>query len=165
MKHMTHKEKINYWKTRTPLKINGEKIKRLVEAVESGVTRKWAARYAGISPITLYKWIKKGEEIIEKIENDEIQNLHENDEFYLDLINRISKAETEIQKEAFGRMRAAAEEKENWRAAESILKMRFSNDYSQDKKMHAEAVINNSNDPPYTISLFIGESDNLDNKE
>jgi hypothetical protein len=146
---MTYEEVKEYWKNRTNIKINDKKINKILFAYKNGSTQKLAAQYAGITQNTLKNWIKKGETCAQKFE--EGQNIDQEDFVFYELWQKICECETEIQIEAFNQIRnAAAESSYNWRASVEILKMRFGNEYSQQKEQQTT----NEENVPFKMNWY-----------
>lgn len=83
---------------------------KLVEAILDGLSHTQAARYAGINPNTLTKWIRKGEAARSGAEHD--------------LVRIIEVAEAQLERALVVAIKTAAFGGD-WRAAEALLKRRF----------------------------------------
>ena len=86
-------------------KLNPERQKRFLQAIRLGNYRCVAANFAGISPQTLYEWIKKGKAQKEGV--------------YRDFLEALKQLESEVEAETIGIIRKAAIDQ--WQAAAWML--------------------------------------------
>jgi hypothetical protein len=92
-----------------PTKLTPEIKRRIVAAIGAGNYAEPAARSAGISPATYYRWLKRGEKASEGI--------------YRDFLDQVRRAESEAEVHAVAVIRKAMPG--DWRAAAHYLERRY----------------------------------------
>jgi len=101
-------------------------IERLIDAVSKGASYILACNYAGISPVTFNKWMKKGEEQLEDYDDGIIEKGDEFLEFYMS----IRAAEGEAAKGWLTIIDQAATNGD-WKAAAWKLEKRYPKEYGK----------------------------------
>ena len=92
------------------------KVDIITEALQGGNTRRTAAAYAGISPRTLQRWLKRGRE--------------EDEGEYVDLLRHVEMAEADATVCMVAAVMKAAQSGE-WRAAAWWLERRYPDDWGR----------------------------------
>jgi transposase len=98
-----------------PTKLTKDVHDRIVAAVRAGNYPEPAARAAGISPATYYRWLKRGE--------------RESSGAYHDFCEAIKRAEGEVEVEIVARIRKAVPE--DWKAGLKFLERRYASRWGQ----------------------------------
>lgn len=98
-------------------KLNQETIDKLSYAVTLGLSKEGAARYAGISVKTLYRWLGEAEE------NPEDENLQA-------LSEALDNAKAVLEVELITKLKSAAEETKSWQGFSHLLKKRIADGWA-----------------------------------
>lgn len=101
-----------------PPKLTAEIIEQICDSVISGSSIAYAAKSAGISESTIYRWLALGRE-------------GDADSIYVDLVNRVREATECSEFELLQGMRIAAKQSENWRALAWLLERRYPERYAK----------------------------------
>lgn len=102
-------------------KLTEEVIERAVKAIKAGNYNVVAAQFAGVSEVTFYAWIQKGESAERKSLNDE--TLSDDELLYLKFLKSIRSARNELEVRHTLSVNKAAER--DWRAAAWFLERSF----------------------------------------
>ncbi len=92
-----------------PTKLTDEVHRRIVAAIRAGNYAEPAARSAGVSPATFYRWMERGQK--------------QKSGIYRDFHDDVRRAEADAEVEAVARLRKAMPE--NWRAVTTYLERRY----------------------------------------
>ena len=87
-------------------KLNPERQARIVEALTNGNYIETSARYAGITPAGMYKWINRGNEERQRIADGEKPRLTET--IFVDFVEAVEKARAQAEMRNVGLIQKAA---------------------------------------------------------
>lgn len=133
------------------LKLNYEVIENIYQALSTGHYPAFAAAKVGISPETLYEWIRKGRgdfQRLSKLEREGIPLREEDYSIYFDLYVKVQRALFEVQEGPLTRIQEASEE--DWRAAAHFLERRFPKEWGK-KSEKTNVEITNTTTPQTVI--------------
>jgi hypothetical protein len=113
--------------SKKPVTLTQAKHTAIVNATLAGLTRRLSAQAAEIGDSTLYEWLAKGREELDK----GIDSAHSR------LVKDMCKAETDNAARLLRIVEdAAIVDPKNWKAAWSILSHRYKNDYGRTVEIH-----------------------------
>lgn len=145
---MTYEEVREYWKNRSNIKLNDDRIEKILFAYKNGATHLLAAKRAGVTYNTLRNWLNKGEQNAAILEAG--NDLEDPTEYiFVELWQKVSKCQSDIQIQAFQQIQEAAQAPENWRAAVAILEKCCG--YAS----NADLEISGTAHTPFTVSMRI----------
>lgn len=111
--------------------LNEERIERIVRAIKVGATYELSAKYAGVSPSTLSRWLRIGRK-------QDSQGVEPEDDIHCNLWHAVQEAEGYAAYEWLAKIEKAAAEG-TWQAAAWKLERRYPDDYGRRPRRDASA--------------------------
>lgn len=122
-------------------KLNEQRQKRIVQAIQLGATYEQAANYAGITYQTLRNWLRRAEDEIKRVEQSNRARIREAERPFIEILEAVKKAEGQAVVGWLAKIERAANGG-NWQAAAWKLERRYPEDYGrQVRDVHREGEV------------------------
>jgi len=117
-------------------KLNKVLIDKICEYIEKGHYIKRACALCDISEWAFYRWLEKGEEALELIENNVQLEAVLAENLYAQFHEAIKKAEARCQEDRLQRIDKAVKERKSWEGEFRFLESRFPHEWAKHEVVH-----------------------------
>lgn len=123
------------------MNLTKEIIKQVEQYIKSGMSQEDCISYLGVCKTSFYAYKKKGEALIDKIENDEInkKKLTLKEKLYINFANTLKKAQIDNKMRCVTIIQKSAET--SWQAAAWFLERRYFDEYGKKEKHEIEGKV------------------------
>lgn len=117
-------------------KLTSEVGDAIVSALEEGNYAKTAAEAAGVDESTYYKWLKRGEDELARVEEGRGRSVRKSEETFVQFFQSVTRARGNAEASAVEKIKDAGEE--DWRAAAWFLERRYSSRWANTQRVEVQ---------------------------